>query len=309
MSFMQSSSINRTQTILIILLIAIAGLLIRLVFYPYNIPVSADAIDYFSYSIALARGDIFPDGYLINKFGWSVFLSSFFAISNATEMIDFMNIQRIVSMIVSIATIVPLYYLIKNFYKKEVAIIAASLFIFSPKIIENSLLGISDPLFIFLISFSIMFVFIRNSKYYYLSYIFASFAFIVRQEGILILIPLILFFFIKKNFSVKTITKLGIGIISFSLIVLLSNFLLVSGMDNISVFDTVIHAMEFSEQDIVIENKDGTDETGTISGDKIEFLKNSILKYSMYSGWILLPNLVFFCNIIHSYHKEKNLCE
>ena len=294
MSFMQSSSINRTQTILIILLIAIAGLLIRLVFYPYNIPVSADAIDYFSYSIALARGDIFPDGYLINKFGWSVFLSSFFAISNATEMIDFMNIQRIVSMIVSIATIIPLYYLIKNFYKKEVAIIAASLFIFSPKIIENSLLGISDPLFIFLISFSIMFVFIRNSKYYYLSYIFASFAFIVRQEGILILIPLILFFFIKKNFSVKTITKLGIGIISFSLIVLLSNFLLVSGMDNISVFDTVIHAMEFSEQDIVIENKDGTDEIGTISGDKIEFLKNSILKYSMYSGWILLPNLVFF---------------
>ena len=57
---MQSSSINRTQTILIILLIAIAGLLIRLVFYPYNIPISADAMDYFSYSIALARGDIFP---------------------------------------------------------------------------------------------------------------------------------------------------------------------------------------------------------------------------------------------------------
>ena len=114
MSLMQSSSINRTQTILIILLIAIAGLLIRLVFYPYNIPISADALDYFSYSIALARGDIFPDGYLINKFGWSIFLSPFFAISNATEMIDFMNIQRIVSMIVSIATIIPLYYFIKK---------------------------------------------------------------------------------------------------------------------------------------------------------------------------------------------------
>tara|TARA_B100000953_G_scaffold18981_1_gene16022 strand:+ start:277 stop:1857 length:1581 start_codon:yes stop_codon:yes gene_type:complete len=294
MSLIQSSSINRTQTILIILLIAIAGLVIRLVFYPYNIPISADAIDYFSYSIALARGDIFPDGYLINKFGWSIFLSPFFAISNATEMIDFMNIQRIVSMIVSIATIIPLYYFIKNFFKKEVAIIAASLFIFSPKIIENSLLGISDPLFIFLICFSIMFVFIRDSKYYYLSYIFASFAFVVRQEGILILIPLILFFFIKKDFSVKTITKIGIGIISFSLIVLLSNFLLVSDMDNISIFDTLIHATEFSEQNIVIENKDGTNEIGTISGDKTEFLKNSILKYSMYSGWILLPNLVFF---------------
>ena len=117
MSLMQSSSINRTQTILIILLVAIAGLLIRLVFYPYNIPVSADALNSFSYSIALARGDIFPDGYLINKFGWSVFLSSFFAISGATEMIDFMNIQRMLSVIVSVATIIPLYYFIKNFYR------------------------------------------------------------------------------------------------------------------------------------------------------------------------------------------------
>ena len=91
MSLMQLSSINRTQTILIILLVAIAGLLIRLVFYPYDIPVSADALNSFSYSIALARGDIFPDGYLINKFGWSVFVSPFFAISNATELIDFMK--------------------------------------------------------------------------------------------------------------------------------------------------------------------------------------------------------------------------
>jgi hypothetical protein len=139
-----------------------------------------------------------------------------------------------------------------------------------------------------------MFVFIRDSKYYYLSYISASFAFLVRPEGILILIPLILFFFIKKNFSVKMITKLAVGVISFSLIVLLSNFLLVGDMDNVSIFDTVIFATEFSEQSVVIENKDGTSEIGTITGDKMEFLKNSILKYSMYSGWILLPNLAFF---------------
>ena len=118
MSLTQLSLINQKQTIFIILLIAIAGLLVRLFFYPYNIPVSGDAIDYFPYSIALARGDIFPDGYLINKFGWSVFLSPFFAISGATEMIDFMNIQRMLSVIVSVATIIPLYYFIKNLIRK-----------------------------------------------------------------------------------------------------------------------------------------------------------------------------------------------
>ena len=73
---------------------------------------------------------------------------AFFAISNSTEMIEFMNIQRILSIIISVLTIIPLYYLIKNFFKKEIAIVAASLFIFSPKIIENSILGITDPLFI-----------------------------------------------------------------------------------------------------------------------------------------------------------------
>ena len=243
MSLTQLSSINQKQTIFIILLIAITGLLVRLFFYPYNIPVSGDAIDYFPYSIALARGDIFPDGYLINKFGWSVFLSPFFAISGATEMIDFMNMQRMLSVIVSVATIIPLYYLIKNFYRKEVAIIAASLFIFSPKIIENSLLGISDPLFVFLISCSIMFVFIRNSKYYYLSYISTSFAFLVRPEGILILIPLILFFFIKKNFSVRMITKLVAGVISFSLIVLLSKSI-ASCLDKIGIIFYLIMQLQ-----------------------------------------------------------------
>ncbi len=92
----KKKSINSKQEILIIFFVCVTGLIIRLYFFPNDIPIRADAIDYFSYTIALARGDIFPDGYLINKFGWPIFLSPFFAIFNNLDIIQLMNIQRIV---------------------------------------------------------------------------------------------------------------------------------------------------------------------------------------------------------------------
>jgi 4-amino-4-deoxy-L-arabinose transferase-like glycosyltransferase len=293
MSILQIKSINQKQTISLIFLISLSGFLIRLYFYPYDIPVSLDALDNFLYSMALARGDIFPDGYITNKFGWPIFLSPFLAISWSHEMIDFMNIQRILSIIISVSTIIPLYYLTKNFFKKEIAIISSSLVVLSPKIIENSLLGIGDPLFLFLIIMSIMFVFIKDSKFYILSYIFGSFGFIVRQEGILILIPLILVFVIKKNFDSKNFLKLGIGVFLFFAIIQTADIILLNDVKDTSIFDTVIHAMNISEQEIIIKD-DSVNEIGTITDNKFQFLKNALTTYFMLSGWTLFPNLIFF---------------
>ena len=204
-------SISKKQEIILIILVIIAGLLIRLYFFPNDTPIATDAIDYFAYSVALSQGNIFPDGYVINKFGWPIFLAPFFAMFDNPGMIDLMNVQRIVSIFISVFTIIPLYYLIRYFFNKEIGIVAVSLFIFNPKIIENSLLGISDPLFVFFIVLSIMFIFVRNSKYHYISYIMASFAFIVRQEGIIILIPLISSFIIRKDFNFNKISQLFLG--------------------------------------------------------------------------------------------------
>jgi len=289
----EKKSINKKQEILIISLVGIAGLLVRLYFFPTDIPVSTDAIDYFSYSIALAQGDVFPDGYVINKFGWPIFLSPFFAIINNPEMIDLMNIQRMVSVLISVLTLIPLYYLIKYFFKKEIGIVAASLFIFNPKIIENSLLGISDPLFVFFITLSIMFVFVKDSKYYFISYIIAGFGFIVRQEGILILIPLIVSFIIKKDFKIKKISKLAIGLIIFCIIAFSADFALTSDM-NMSIFDTVVYAAQISEQEMIINTENQLEKTASMSENMGEFIKSGIFNYSKYLIWVLLPNLILF---------------
>lgn len=288
----KKKSINKKQEIIIIFLVSITGLLVRLYFFPSDIPVSNDAIDYFSYSIALAQGDIFPDGYVINKFGWPIFLSPFFAIFSNPEIIDLMNVQRIVSVFISVLTIIPLYYLIKYFFNKEIGIVAASLFIFNPKIIENSLLGISDPLFIFFITLTIMFVFVKDSKYYFISYIVAGFGFIVRQEGILILIPLIAYFIIRKNFKIEKFTKIAIGLISFCFIAYAADFALVSDM-NMSIFDTVVYAAQISEQEIIIETENQSEKIGTVTNNIGEFIKNGVFNYSKYLVWILLPNLIW----------------
>ena len=63
-----------------------------------------------------------------------------------------MLIQRISSIILSVITTVPLYFLAQKFFKKEIAMVGACFFIFSPHMIENSLLGINDSLFIFLLT-------------------------------------------------------------------------------------------------------------------------------------------------------------
>jgi len=288
------SSITKKQEITIISLVVLFGFLIRMFYTPFGTPISGDAIDYFSYSIALARGEIFPDGYILNKFGWPIFLSPFLAIFDNSEILDLMNVQRILSITISVVTIVPLYFLIKNFFKKEIAIVASSLFIFSPKVIENSLLGISDSFFIFLITIVVMLVFVKNSKYYFLSYIIAGFAFIVRQEGILILIPLIIFFIVKKEFTKEKIMRISIGLIVFCIITFAANYALTNEIENISIFDTVIHATQISNQEIVISSDNKVATTGTITNNITEFIKNASFNYSKFLIWILLPNAVCF---------------
>ena len=285
-------SISKKQEIILIILVIIAGLLIRLYFFPNDTPIATDAIDYFAYSVALSQGNIFPDGYVINKFGWPIFLAPFFAMFDNPGMIDLMNVQRIVSIFISVFTIIPLYYLIRYFFNKEIGIVAVSLFIFNPKIIENSLLGISDPLFVFFIVLSIMFIFVRNSKYHYISYIMASFAFIVRQEGIIILIPLILGFIIRKDFNLKKFMKLGIGLISFFVIAFAADSALASDM-NMSIFDTVVYASQISEQEMVVETENQSEIVVNVAENISEFIKNGIANYLKYIVWILLPNLIW----------------
>ena len=61
-----------------------------------------------------------------------------------------MMLQRYVTIIISVATIIPVFILCRKFCGNELSLLGALLFVFQPRIIENSLSGLTDPLFILL---------------------------------------------------------------------------------------------------------------------------------------------------------------
>ena len=50
-------------------------------------------------------------------------------------MLELMNVQRIMSNIISVSTAIPIYFICKTFFKKNIAILGAVLFLFDPRII------------------------------------------------------------------------------------------------------------------------------------------------------------------------------
>jgi len=116
-----------------------------------------------------------------------------------SNMMDMMLVQRIVSISISVVTIIPMFYLLKKFFRKNIAIIGVSIFCFEPHIIMNSVIGGAMPLFVLMVTCSIYFSILKKTKYLALSFIFIALSSFVRYEGLLLLIPAIASIFLQKN--------------------------------------------------------------------------------------------------------------
>ena len=155
-----TKELSNKNSIKIIICLIISGLIIRFYFTPFNLPINLDAIDYFAYAVAMSREGIFPSGYILTNFGWSSFLSIVFSFFKESEMLELMNIQRILNTVISVLAIIPIYLLVKTFFRKEIALLGATLFLFDPRIIQNSILGGTDSLFILFTILAILFIFL-----------------------------------------------------------------------------------------------------------------------------------------------------
>jgi len=276
-------------------IISSIALSIRLLIIPYEVPISLDGIDYFAYAIAMSRELSFPSEYLISNFGWPSLLSFIFSIVVFEQMLELMNIQKIFASLISVITVIPVYFICKKFFDHKIAILGSVLFLFDPRLIINSTLGITDSLFIFLVTIVIMFIFIKNGKYYFLSFIFATLAIFVRYEGFLLIFPIIISFFIKKEFNQKKIIHFSLGITVFLTIIFCLNILAYekTGTD---IFSPVTGGMNYMSNNIVMNNPDWDDEffSGKDENHSQIFIYNSISGYVKFIGWITLPYLVFF---------------
>lgn len=210
---------SKKNIIAALVIVVSIGLIFRLYFFHTTIPLILDALEYFWYANDLSILGHFPKSGLANN-GWPSFLAIFFSIFHFNDFLSYMNLQRIVTMTISVLTIIPLYYLCRRFLTKTLSIIGAALFILEPRVIQNSLLGITEPLYIFLLSSATCLILSKNRLYIYLSFAIAALATIVRVEGIFIFITISIWFFIFNRSEKRKLSKYLIVIAIFILILL-----------------------------------------------------------------------------------------
>ena len=189
--------ISKNNTLLLLSIICLVALVLRLYYIPYNVPITHDGFSgYFLHALYISILGNLPN-YSSTHSGWSEFLSLFFMIFHSDNFIDYMNLQRIVSVVLSVITIIPIYFICKFFFNNYYSLIGATVFAFNPKIILNSTLGISESLYILAITLGILFFLHSNKKIIYLSFGFFAWATIIRSEGAFWFVAFTIIYFLR----------------------------------------------------------------------------------------------------------------
>ena len=129
------------KPIVFLALIGLAGLLLRLQYFPYDVPLFGDSQGYFWYAIDMSILNQLPSGHSVINNGWPSFLSLIFHLMDSNNFLDYHNMQRFVGVVFSVATIFPVYFLCSMYFKKSYSLLGATLFIFEPRLIQNSFIG------------------------------------------------------------------------------------------------------------------------------------------------------------------------
>lgn len=283
---------NKPKAITSVLIIFFIGLGIRLYYFPFDLPIIMDAVDYFTYATAINYYGYLPlEGSPANN-GWPIFLSFWFSIIDLDHTLQYMQLQRILSIILSSLIVIPVYFLCKKFFDEKIALVGAALFAFDPRIILNSLLGIAEPLFILLSITSLVFFLRYRNKEIIISFLFASFATIIRSEAIFLFFVLTILFFIKYKFS-KEILKTYLP----SLVIF---FLILTPI--------MIYKIEVNGNDALFQRAAG--ETAQIlsntSNEGTKQIVDGLELFMKYLGWIMIPNFLIFVpfGIIQFFRKR-----
>ena len=209
----------------------------------------------------------------------------FFSIFNIDDIEILMSIQRGLSVLISIITSVSVYFLCKKFVSRKFAIIGATLIIFDPRLITNSFLGITDPIYLLLITSSLVLFLSHNRKLVYFSFVLVSLSTIVRAEGLLIFLTLSILFFIKyRNEKYKIFIKYILVLGIFMTIILPSSFYQIGVNGTDSVFSRIINSGT-SLGESVFDKEVENSKFNLISSFEI------LIKYLI---WIMIPNFILF---------------
>lgn len=260
------------------LVIFFVGIGIRFFYFPYELPLVIDGLDNFTYATAINYYGHLPTEWSPPNNGWPIFLSFWFSIINLDNTLQYMQLQRIISIVLSSLIAIPVYFLCKRYFDEKMALVGAALFTFDPRIILNSLLGITEPLFI-LLGIASLIVFLRyERKGIILSFILAAFCTIVRSEGIFLFFTLTILFFIRYRISFEILRTYLPCIAIFFLILA----------------PIMTYRIEVIGYDAIFQRASGETIRIISSQESTNQIFEGAVLFTKYLGWIMIPNFVVF---------------
>ena len=272
------------KPIVFLALIGFAGLFLRLVYFPYDVPLFNDSQGYFWYAIDMSILNQLPSGHSIVNIGWPSFLSIIFQTMDSNYFLDYHNMQRFVGTVFSVATIFPVYFLCSMYFKKSYSLLGAALFVFEPRLIQNSFAGTPESMYVFLMAL-LLFLFLSNNfKKVYLAFGILALLALVRYEGLLMIIPISIVFFIRfrkqKRDLIKYIICISIFILILVPVAYFKTETMGSGMDT---FSHISAGPEYYQASI--QNNSST---------LADFLYLGSINLIKFLGWALIPSFIIF---------------
>ena len=213
-----TTQLSGTRIIFYLILIIIISLGLKLYTVDFSIPAHSDDFGYILDSIQYSEGDFFISQK--KHPGWSLVLTPFMTIINSDNFLDYGSVARILSIAISTVTIIPMYILARRFFDEKYSLVASCLFAFEPHLNYNSVLGLSEPIFILGITLASVFILQKNHNwYFYLSFLLAGIVWWIRFNGIIMIVILSIVFFIVYKPSSKNFLKYLLCIALFIIIV------------------------------------------------------------------------------------------
>ena len=208
---------KKKNIIIYLICLALISLCFKLFLVDFSIPVNSDNLAYVLNGIAHSNGDF--DHPSARSIGWSLFLSPFFSLMNSNDILDYSNTAKIISIGISTATIFLIYKVGRKFFDERYSLVAACLFAFLPQLNYNSVMALSEPLFIFSAIASFYFLLNSKSKFVIIALIFAAFSYWIRLNGIILFLIVSITYILTFKKSRIFLKNYGIGLVVFLIII------------------------------------------------------------------------------------------
>jgi len=279
---------------LFLLLIGITGLTFRLIYFPYQLPLTLDTESFFWYAADMSILGNLPPGYNFPNTSWAMFVSIFFSLFESDKILDYMILQRVLGIIISVATIVPVYLLCRKFVSIPYSLLGALFFILSPRLIIDSWIGGTITPFIFLFATSLFFLLSNNKKLIFASFAILALFTLVRYEGMVLLIPFLIIFFIKFKKERFILAKMAIPILIFIIILMPFAYLHAESTKNIQGYLIPGQGHDSFVSHGVIQPLEVYRTTSENNQSEfISMIGKGFYNLTQYLGWILIPLFTF----------------